>query len=89
MRRWVLAAAILILLTGLAAAEPKQVDSDWQRSDGVPAEIATPEDTPPETAEAAEGEAAAGTVWVLYGAVGACGLFALCAAGSWLRRRLQ
>jgi len=35
MRRWVLA----------AAAEPQPVDDIWQRSDGVPAEIATPENT--------------------------------------------
>lgn len=93
MTRWVLAAAILILLAGIAAAEPQPVDSDWQRSDGVPVEIGTLADAPPETAEEAEGEAdaeeaegEAGTAWVLYGAVGACGLYALTAAVLWVRR---
>ena len=85
----VLAAAVvvLMLLAGMAAAEPQPVDSDWQRSDGVPAEIVTPEDAPPETAEATEGEAAAGTAWLFYGTVCACELFAIGIAWLWWRRR--
>ncbi len=91
MTRWVLAAAILILLAGIAAAEPQPVDSDWQRSDGVPVEIETLADAPPETAEegeadAEEAEGEAGTAWVLYVAVAACWLYALTAAVLWVRR---
>lgn len=89
MTRWVLAAAILILLAGLAAAEPQPVDSDWQRSDGVPAEIETRVDAPPETAtEQAEPETAerrADGMWLIYGAAIVGGLTA--AAVLWLRRR--
>ena len=88
MRRWVLAAAVLmlILLAGMTAADPKPVDGGWQRSDGVPVEIETLADAPPEDA-AEQGEAAAaGTAWLLYGAVGACGLYALTAAVLWVRR---
>ncbi len=93
MRRWVLAAAVvvLMLLAGMAAAEPQPVDSDWQRSDGVPAEIVTPEDTPPETAEATEGEAAAnsGMSRVLLAVLAATCLIGLAAAGLWVRRRMR
>ena len=92
----VLAVAVVLAmacLIGVCMAEPQPVDDGWQRSDGVPAEtpvntpVDTPADAPPETTEQAEPEAAAGTAWLLYGAVGACGLFALAAAGLWIRRR--
>lgn len=84
MTRVLAAAAILILLAGLAAAEPQPVDSDWQRSDGVPAEIATRADAPPETAEAAEGEVQRVYDVIPNGAAVCCGLFALAVMIWWL-----
>lgn len=93
--RWVLVVLVAVLLIGVCMAEPKPVDGGWQRSDDVPA--ATPVDTPvetpadaqPETTEPAELGVAAGTARWLYGVGGACGLFALAAAGWCLRRRCR
>lgn len=87
MTRWVLAAAaILILLAGIAAAEPQPVDGDWQRSDGVPVEIETLADAPPETAEEAEAAADSGGSRVLLAVLAATCLIGLTAAVLWVRR---
>lgn len=87
MSRLVLLVAVLGLLVmcSIAAAEPKHVDGGWQRSDEVPQE--TPTAPPSEVAtESEEPEAVAGTAWLLYGVVGACGLLALTALLYGLRR---
>ncbi len=47
-----------------------------------PKEMPAPTAAPPENAT--EPEAAAGTAWLLYGAVGACGLFALIMLWRWI-----
>lgn len=79
-------------IAGIATAEPQPVDDGWHRSDEAPTptptapppeEMPAPTAAPPETAT--EPEAAAGTAWLLYGAVGACGMFALAAFWHWLR----
>jgi len=87
MSRFMLLAALILLIVGTVAAEPKHVDGGWLRSDEVPAEIATPDDAPPEDAgePAEEGAANGGTAWGLYAAVALCGLFALAGIWGWLR----
>lgn len=82
MRRWLAAAVVVLMLAGMAAAEPKQVDSDWRRSDGVPAEIATPEDAPPEDAKE-QAEEAAANIDITRVLLAAMCLIGLAAAGLW------
>ena len=94
MMQRVLLAAVLVLMVmcGIAAAEPKHVDGGWQRSDEVPQEtppalppeeMPAPTAAPPETAT--DPEAPPG-VWGYYAMAGVGGMFALTALWCWLRR---
>lgn len=97
MMQRVLLAAVLVLLVmcGIAAAEPKHVDGGWQRSDEVsqetppappPQEMPAPTAAPPETATEPKAPKASSGGWGYYAMAGVGGLFALTVLWCWLRR---
>jgi len=81
-----LLAALILLIVGTVAAEPKHVDGGWQRSDEVTE--ATPTAAPPDEMPAPqdEPEVPAGCAMGIYVVVALCGLFGLAAIWNWLRR---
>ncbi len=81
MRRWMLV-LVAVCLIGMCMAEPHIVDADeWNTTvrDLV-------EGDDPRQPASDESEDVSGTPWLLYGAVAACGLFALVAVIGWQRR---
>jgi len=86
MSRFMLLAALILLIVGTVAAEPKHVDGGWLRSDEMPE--ATPTAAPPDEMPASqdEPEAADGGAWGFYVVVALCGLLGLAAIWNWLRR---
>ena len=86
--RWVLVLAVAVVLIGVCTAEPKPVDSDWQRSDDVPAEIKTPVEAPtaaPPEADPSPIEPA--SPWFVWSVVGVTGLIGLALLGGWAYQR--